>query len=81
LNGIGAEDVLITNFRDTACVRYRRGQVGRNFIHTPSVNEAVRVESGAQEKRQSNFASHIITLLTPRRKRNSEDPSQLRYGF
>jgi hypothetical protein len=80
-NGIGAGDILIANFRNIAWVLHKRGRVGRNSIHTPSLIEVVGVDSGAKGKLQSNFASHVITLLTPRRKRNSQDPSRLRYGL
>jgi hypothetical protein len=81
LNGIGAGDILIANFRNIARVPPEIGQVGGNSIYMPSLIEVVRVDSGAKGKIQSNFASHVITLLTPRRKRNSEDPSQLGYGL
>ena len=39
------------------------------------------MDIGAKGKLQSNLASHIITLLTPWRKRNSQNPSRLRYGL
>jgi hypothetical protein len=87
VNGIGADHVLISNFRNIALVRapdraqHIRSQIGGNSIHTPSVIEVVGMDSGAKGKIQSNFASHIISLLTPRRKRNAQNPSQLRYGL
>jgi hypothetical protein len=75
LNGIGAGDILIANFRNIARVPYEIGQVGGNSIYTPSLIELVGMDSGAKGKIQSNFASHVIALLTPRRKRNSQEPS------
>ncbi len=80
-NGIGAGDILIANFRNIARVVHEIRQVGGNSIDTPSLLKVVGVDNGAKGKIQSNFASHVITLLTPRRKRNSQEPSQLRYGL
>jgi hypothetical protein len=39
------------------------------------------MDSGGKGKLQSNFASHVITLLTPRRKRNSQNSIRFRYGL
>jgi hypothetical protein len=64
-NGIGAGDILIASFRNIARVIHEMGQVGGNSIYTPSLIEVVGVDSGAKGKIQSNFASHVITLLTP----------------
>jgi hypothetical protein len=71
LNGTRVGDVLIANFRNIAWLPPEIGQVGGNSIYTPSLIEVVGLDSGAKGKIQSNFASHVITLLTPRRKRNS----------
>ena len=69
VNGIGAYHVLITNFRSNAYVlapdrvQHIGGHVGRHSIHTPLVSEVVGMYAGAKGKFQSNFASHVLTLL------------------
>src|SRR5260370_26728860 len=80
-NGVGAGNVSIANSENIAWERPEIGQVGGNSIHTPAVTKVVGVNSRAKGQRQPNFASDIIALLTPWRKRNPQKSSRLRYGL
>jgi hypothetical protein len=80
-NGVGAGNVSIANSEKTSPGSDLIGQVGGNSIHTPAVTKVVGVNSRAKGQRQPNFASGIIALLTPWRKRNAQKSSRLRYGL